>query len=128
MHITDQLVEMIPTNYIKSALDQDMLATVILALFLGMAIVALDSKRTQPFLQWIDVIQSIAMKIIEWAMKLAPIAVFGLICNITMRVGFGAIAGMAAYVGTVGCRAFSSADLLPVHRLVAGSNVTSEIS
>jgi proton glutamate symport protein len=101
MHITDQLVEMIPTNYIKSALDQDMLATVILALFLGMAIVALDSKRTQPFLQWIDVIQSIAMKIIEWAMKLAPIAVFGLICNITMRVGFGAIAGMAAYVGTV---------------------------
>jgi proton glutamate symport protein len=101
MHITDQLVEMIPTNYIKSALDQDMLATVILALFLGMAIVALDSKRTQPFLQWIDVIQSMAMKIIEWAMKLAPIAVFGLICNITMRVGFGAIAGMAAYVGTV---------------------------
>jgi Na+/H+-dicarboxylate symporter len=101
MHITEQLVEMIPTNYIKSALDQDMLATVILALFLGMAIVALDQKRTQPFLQWIDVIQSMAMKIIEWAMKLAPIAVFGLICNITMRVGFGAIAGMAAYVGTV---------------------------
>lgn len=101
MHLTEQLVEMIPTNYIKSALDQDMLATVILALFLGMAIVALDPKRTQPFLQWIDVIQSIAMKIIEWAMKLAPIAVFGLICNITMRVGFGAIAGMAAYVGTV---------------------------
>jgi Na+/H+-dicarboxylate symporter len=106
MHITEQLVEMIPTNYIKSALDQDMLATVILALFLGMAIVALDQKRTQPFLQWIDVIQSMAMKIIEWAMKLAPIAVFGLICNITMRVGFGAIAGMAAYVGTVAAGLF----------------------
>jgi proton glutamate symport protein len=100
-HYRPDLVEMIPTNYIKSALDQDMLATVILALFLGMAIVALDSKRTQPFLQWIDVIQSMAMKIIEWAMKLAPIAVFGLICNIAMRVGFRAIAGMAAYVGTV---------------------------
>jgi len=101
MHITEKLVEMIPTNYIKSALNQDMLATVILALFLGMAIVALDSAKTASFLDWIQVIQSIAMKIIEWAMKLAPIAVFGLICNITMRVGFGAIAGMAAYVGTV---------------------------
>jgi len=101
MHVTEKLVEMIPTNYIKSALNQDMLATVILALFLGMAIVALDSAKTASFLDWIQVIQSIAMKIIEWAMKLAPIAVFGLICNITMRVGFGAIAGMAAYVGTV---------------------------
>jgi Na+/H+-dicarboxylate symporter len=39
-------------------------------------------------------------------MKLAPIAVFGLICNITMRVGFGAIAGMAAYVGTVAAGLF----------------------
>jgi Na+/H+-dicarboxylate symporter len=101
VHITEKLVEMIPTNYIKSALDQDMLATVILALFLGMSIVALEPEKTTTFMDWIHVIQSISMKIIEWAMKLAPIAVFGLICNITMRVGFGAIAGMTAYVGTV---------------------------
>ena len=31
---------------------------------------------------------------------------FGLICNITLRVGFGAIAGMAAYVGTVAAGLF----------------------
>ncbi len=45
--------------------------------------------------------QEISLTVIDWAMRLAPVAVFGLICNITMRVGFDAIAGMAAYVGTV---------------------------
>ena len=100
-HITDKLVDLIPTNYVRSALDQDMLATVILALFLGMAIVAIDNGRMKAFLDLIQAVQAISMKIIKWAMKLAPVAVFGLICSITMRVGFGAIAGMAAYVGTV---------------------------
>ena len=100
-HLTDRLVEMIPTNYIKSALDQDMLATVVLALFLGMAIVSLNPNENGALLEMLNSAQAIAMKIIAWAMKLAPIAVFGLICNITMRVGLGAIAGMVAYVGTV---------------------------
>ena len=34
-------------------------------------------------------------------MKLAPAAVFGLLCDITIRIGFEALAGMAVYVGTV---------------------------
>ena len=100
-HVSDQLIDIIPTNYIQSALDQDMLATVILALFVGMAIVALEPKKTSTLRDCIQTVQDITLKIIDWAMKLAPVAVFGLICNITMRVGFGAIAGMAAYVGTV---------------------------
>ena len=41
------------------------------------------------------------MTIVGWAMKLAPVAVFALICTITMRIGLGAISGMAAYIGTV---------------------------
>jgi Na+/H+-dicarboxylate symporter len=38
------------------------------------------------------------MMIVGWAMKLAPIAVFALI---SMRIGFGAIIGIGAYIGTV---------------------------
>jgi Na+/H+-dicarboxylate symporter len=101
LHIADKLVGIIPTNYIKSALNQDMLATVILALFLGMAMAAISPDKMRPLYDFIQAVQAITMKIIEWAMKLAPVAVFGLICNITMRVGFGAIAGLAAYMGSV---------------------------
>lgn len=100
-HLTDRLIGLIPTNYIKSALNQDMLATVILALFIGMAMVAIAPERMKPMFEFIVAVQDISMKIIEWTMKLAPIAVFALICNITMRVGIGAIVGMAAYMGSV---------------------------
>lgn len=101
VHLTERLLGMIPTNYVKSVLDQDMLATVILALFIGVALTATNTKTTDLMKGFFQAVQEISLKIIDWAMKLAPIAVFGLICNITMRVGFDAIAGMAAYVGTV---------------------------
>ena len=100
-HLTDRLIDLIPTNYIKSALDQDMLATVILALFIGMAMVAVAPARMKPMFEFITAVQDISMKIIEWTMKMAPVAVFALICNITLRVGIGAIVGMAAYMGSV---------------------------
>jgi len=41
------------------------------------------------------------MKIVSWAMVLAPIAVFGLIAQVTIKIGFDAIVGMSVYVGTV---------------------------
>ena len=75
-HLTDRLIDLIPTNYIRSALDQDMLATVILALFIGMAMVAVAPARMKPMFDFISAVQDISMKIIEWTMKLAPIAVF----------------------------------------------------
>ena len=41
------------------------------------------------------------MKIVSWAMALAPIAVFGLLAQISVQVGFDAIIGVATYVATV---------------------------
>lgn len=41
------------------------------------------------------------MTVVRWAMYLAPLAVFGLLAQITIRIGFEALLGMAVYVGTV---------------------------
>jgi len=41
------------------------------------------------------------MKVVNWAMLLAPYAVFGLIADISIRVGLDVLLGMSAYVGTV---------------------------
>ena len=41
------------------------------------------------------------MKIVSWAMALAPAAVFGLLAQISVQVGFDAIVGVASYMGTV---------------------------
>jgi len=41
------------------------------------------------------------MKVVSWAMRLAPFAAFGLIAGITSKVGLSALAGLGAYMATV---------------------------
>lgn len=41
------------------------------------------------------------MTIIRWAMKLAPLAVFGLMCQVTASVGWHALSGLGMYVFAV---------------------------
>jgi len=41
------------------------------------------------------------MTVVRWAMKLAPMAVFGLMAQLTTQTGLGAMVGMAFYVFTV---------------------------
>ncbi len=101
VHLADRMTDRIPSNYVKSALIQDMLATVVLAMFIGVAMAASRSKATAPLLNLFRAVQVISPKIIDWAIKPAPIAVFGLICAMTMRVGFDALRGTAAYLGAV---------------------------
>jgi proton glutamate symport protein len=101
MHLADRIVRLIPPNYVKVALEQDMLAAVVLAVIIGLALAAAKPETKERLLTLFQAAQEIALIIIGWAMKLAPIAVFALICTITMRIGFGAIAGMTVYIGTV---------------------------
>ena len=101
LHIADRIVALIPSNYVKAALEQDMLATVVLAMIVGLTLTAVRSDTKGVLLSLFQAVQEVSMTIVGWAMKLAPIAVFALICTITMRIGFGAIFGMAAYIGTV---------------------------
>ena len=100
-HFADKLLEIIPTNSISSALDQDMLAIVILSIFTGIALVAVGSEAARPVTELAESIQNISLKIVEWAMFLAPVAVFGLLFDIVIRVGFEAILGMSVYIITV---------------------------
>jgi Na+/H+-dicarboxylate symporter len=41
------------------------------------------------------------MTVVRWAMWLAPFAVFGLLAQLTTKIGLNALLGMAVYVGTV---------------------------
>ena len=101
LHIADRIVALIPSNYVRAALEQDMLATVVLAMIIGLALTAVGADTKGVLLSLFQAVQEVSMAIVGWAMKLAPIAVFALICTITMRIGFGAIIGMGAYIGTV---------------------------
>jgi len=99
--LPDRIADLIPTNIDEARAAKDMLQIVIYAIITGIAIVAMPEEKTAPLRKILEVVQDIALKIVGWAMLLAPYAVFGLLADIAIRVGLDAILGMSVYVGTV---------------------------
>ncbi len=97
----ERIIGLIPTNPFGAILEHAMLQIVILAIFIGIALVAIPPVRAQPMLDLMGSVQELSMQIVSWAMLLAPYAVFGLLAQITIKIGLDAIVGMSAYVGTV---------------------------
>jgi Na+/H+-dicarboxylate symporter len=100
-HLPHLIADILPTNPTASIVQGDMLAVVVLALLVGISVTQVDRARVEPFLALMDALLSIAMNIVKWAMFLAPVAVFGLMAQLVMRVGFETLIGISGYVLTV---------------------------
>ncbi|MCO7223924.1 dicarboxylate/amino acid:cation symporter [Pleionea sp. CnH1-48] len=124
----EQIAALIPTNITEANIKRNMLQIVIFSIIVGVAVMSLSKEKMQPFLSFGESIQEIALKIVSWAMLLAPYAVFGLLADITIRVGFEAIVGVSVYVGTVLLGLISLlAFYLLIVKFVAKKNILSFI-
>lgn len=99
--LPQRIVKMVPENPFKSLVDKDMFSTVVYAIFIGVALLALEKRQNKLILDLLGSIQALTLKIVNWAMLIAPLAVFGLLCDITIRVGIDAILSMSVYVASV---------------------------
>lgn len=99
--IPEIITGVLPANPAASVTQGDLLAVVVLALLVGIAALQVDRTRIAPFLALLDALLSISMTIVKWAMMLAPIAVFGLMAQLMMRVGLDSVLGLLSYVLTV---------------------------
>lgn len=99
--LPDLIADILPANPTASIVEGDMLAVVVLALLVGLSVTQVDRSRVAPFLALTAAILSISMNVVKWAMFLAPIAVFGLMAQLVMRIGLETLLGISGYVGTV---------------------------
>ncbi|MGH1375838.1 MAG: dicarboxylate/amino acid:cation symporter [Alphaproteobacteria bacterium] len=99
--VPERISNLIPVNIPHAVVERNLLQIVIAAMVIGIAIVSLPSNVTKPITDLCVSGQAIAMTVIGWAMVIAPYAVFGLLCDITIKLGFGALAGMGMYMATV---------------------------
>ncbi len=116
-HLPHLIADILPTNPTASIVQGDMLAVVVLALLVGVSVTQVDRARVAPFLALMDALLSIAMNIVKWAMFLAPVAVFGLMAQLVMRVGVETLVGISGYVLTV---LFGLGLLLVLYLAIAG--------
>ena len=97
----DRIVGLIPANPLSAALEESMLQIVVFSILTGVALASITPDRAEPLLNISRSVQELSMKIVSWAMVIAPLAVLGLLAQITMQVGIDALMGMSVYVGTV---------------------------
>ena len=99
--LPQRIVDIIPTNPSDAILHRSMFQIVVLAIFLSIALVTTSPTRSKPVLDLMASVQEISMKVVGWAMVLAPAAVFGLLAEVSVQIGLDALVGMSVYVGTV---------------------------
>lgn len=97
-NIPDAIVDLIPDNPLSEMVAGEMLSIVIFAVIFGLAITVMRRKTAEPLINLLSSLQEVCITIVKWAMKLVPVAVFGLMTRLTATSGFGTLKGMSVYV------------------------------
>ncbi|MCZ8341583.1 MAG: dicarboxylate/amino acid:cation symporter [Leptospira sp.] len=100
MSLPSAISNLIPKNLIQVWYKQEMLSLVIFGIFLG--VFFLVSKEHSQALKSVFLsIEHFCIWVVSIAMKLAPLAVFGLMSYALVHVGFSLLTGLLSYVSTV---------------------------
>jgi len=94
----DTFVNMVPRNPVQAAANMDMLGVICFALLFGAALTLIPQERASPMVKVLEALGDVVIKIIDFAMKLAPYGVFGLIFVVTSRFGWDLLGQLGKYV------------------------------
>ena len=94
----ETIVNLVPRNPVRSMAELDLLGLIFFAFIFGMALTMIAAHRAQPIIAVLEGLNDVVIKIVEFAMRLAPYGVTGLIFGVTSRFGFDLLAPLAAYV------------------------------
>jgi len=95
------LLGFIPKNPIKETARDGLLPFMFFALMLGLALSAIEQEKAMPVINFFEGIFAASLKIIDWAMKLAPFGVFLLIFGMTSQFGIDLLKAVAIYAAVV---------------------------
>lgn len=99
--IPQSIVGLIPSNPLSSFMSGEMLSIIIFAFIVGVSMISISKQSSRPILDLLESIQKITLKVVSWAMRLAPFAAFGLMAGITSKTGLSALGVLGAYMLTV---------------------------
>ena len=97
----ETFVNIIPRNPVASAANLDLLGIIFFGIIFGVALTMIHPERARPMIGVLEALNDIVIKIVEMAMKLAPIGVGALIFGVTSRFGWALLKPLAVYVVVV---------------------------
>ncbi len=97
----DQLIAIVPSNIIAAMSANDILAVMFFALFFGIGLLVVQTRRTEVLKDAIEGVFEVSMKLIGFVIQLAPIAIFCFMFNLTAQFGWDLLGKLAAFVAVV---------------------------
>jgi dicarboxylate/amino acid:cation (Na+ or H+) symporter, DAACS family len=97
----DTFINIVPRNPIDAAAKTDMLAIIFFGLMFGAALTLISSEKAKPMIDWLEALNEVVIRIIHFAMLLAPFGVAALIFAVASEFGFDLMIAVAAFVLTV---------------------------
>ncbi|HEX2794814.1 MAG TPA: dicarboxylate/amino acid:cation symporter [Croceicoccus sp.] len=97
----EQVLAIVPTNVITAMSENDILAVMFFALFFGIGILLVQTPRTATLKNGIEGVFEVAMRLIGFVIRLAPIAIFCFMFNLSAQFGWDLLGKLAAFVAVV---------------------------
>ena len=92
------IVNLFPRDPLTTFVSGNMLQIVITSTIFGIALLMMPADQSKPLLDLLASLQAACMIIVKWVLRFAPLAVFGLLAQITARVGLSTLLGTGIYV------------------------------
>jgi Na+/H+-dicarboxylate symporter len=93
----EHIIGVLPQNPLNAMVEGEMLQVVLFALILGVALVTLEPPSSKPLLDLMGSIQKVCMAIVGFVMRMAPLAVFGLLAQALVWTGVEVLVGLGVY-------------------------------
>ena len=114
-------LDMIPSNVITAASDNQILPVMVFALIFGIGMVMAKSKATDQLQETLQGLLEVMMKLINAVIKLAPIAIAALMFNLAAVFGWDLLIRLGAYAGVaVGAMAIHMFIVYPLLVMIFG--------
>lgn len=98
LSLTDKLLSIIPTNFIGSFVENDMLKIMFLAILIG-ATLGRTGKHAERLKSTFDALNELFGKVTSALASLLPVAIFGSTANMAATLDVGAIGSLISWVG-----------------------------
>jgi len=97
----EQVLAIVPNNIVAAMAANDILAVMFFALFFGIGLLLVQTRRSEQVKDVVEGVFEIAMRLIGIVIQLAPIAIFCFMFNLSAQFGWDLLVKLAAFVGTV---------------------------
>ncbi len=94
----DILINIVPTNPIRSLVEGNLLQVIFLALLFGSILTIIKKERAEPVIKLLEGLNDVIIQVVHLAMKIAPLGVMALIADVIGQYGEGILLTLLKYI------------------------------